>query len=158
LQVDFRLIGQAHCFEVLRNPSRTDAKHEDHLQQADLPILIAVSERQITSLWPAIHPEPWSWLPRTPFLDRNWHLSRKATTQPNGPPRACPLLPVTWEVRSLALPLVQNPRSHQFHEWRSGFRGLLEGVCGSDDLLGKRNVLAWPQMGRIFSIVGRRKM
>jgi len=52
------------------NPSKIDAKRGDHFRYADFALLIAVSERQITSVWPTIYPEPWSSFPRTPFLAR----------------------------------------------------------------------------------------
>jgi len=38
-------------------------------RDADFPLLITVGERQITSAWPTIYPEPWSSFSRTPFMD-----------------------------------------------------------------------------------------
>ena len=47
--------------------SATESNY-DHFLQADFTVLIAVSERHITSVWPAIDPKAWSSFPRTPFL------------------------------------------------------------------------------------------
>src|SRR5467141_1714468 len=46
-----------HFFRVARNPSRIDAKRGHHFLQADFPLLIAVSQHQITSMWRTINPE-----------------------------------------------------------------------------------------------------
>lgn len=61
--VTFKPVGsnQASATEVSSLPvyaPRLDAKRGDSFLQADFPLVIAVSQHQITSIWPTINPDP----------------------------------------------------------------------------------------------------
>ena len=55
--------SQVNYFGVARQPGAIAITS----LQADFPLLIAVSERQITSVWPTVYPELWSSFSRRPF-------------------------------------------------------------------------------------------
>jgi hypothetical protein len=77
-----------------REISSNDVKRGDDCLQADFPLLIVVSERKITSVWPTICPEPWSPLFRVRHIHPSEICWKKCKCDTVGNPAA------HWAIRS----------------------------------------------------------